>query len=58
MWRDSRAIDGKRGGLHGYYYIINNLIRNTINPKDGAASDINGYVRNVLAHFAPGGGQV
>ena len=27
----------------------------TINPKDGAASDLNGYVRNVLARFTPGG---
>jgi len=55
MWRDSRSTDGKRSGLHSYYYILNNLIRNTINPKDGAASDINGYVRNVLARFALGG---
>jgi hypothetical protein len=55
MWRDSRIPDGKRSGLHSFYYILNNLIRNTINPKDGAASDINGYVRNVLARFAPGG---
>jgi hypothetical protein len=55
LWRDSRAPDGKRSGLHSYYYILNNLIRNTINPKDRTASDINGYVRNVLARFAPGG---
>jgi hypothetical protein len=55
MWRDSRAADSKRSGLHSYYYILNNLIRNTINPKDGAASDFNGYVTNVLAHFGPGG---
>jgi hypothetical protein len=55
MWRDSRAADGKRSGLQSYYYILNNLIRNTFNPKDGAASDINGYVRNVLACFALGG---
>jgi hypothetical protein len=41
--------------LHSYYYILNNLIRNTINLKDIAALDINGYVRNVLAHFALGG---
>jgi hypothetical protein len=34
---------------------MNNIVRSTINPKDGAASDINGYVRNVLARFAPGG---
>jgi hypothetical protein len=55
MWRDSRAVDGKRSGLDSYYYILNNLIRNTINPKDGVVSDINGYVRNVLARFAPRG---
>ena len=55
MWRDSRTADGKRSGPHSYYYILNNLIKNTINAKDGAASDINGYVRNVLARFALGG---
>jgi hypothetical protein len=55
MWKDSKVADGKRSGLHNYYYILNNLIRNTINPKDGATSDINGYVRNVLARFAPEG---
>ena len=31
------------------------MIRHTINPKDGAASDLNGFVRNVLARFAPRG---
>jgi hypothetical protein len=55
MWRDSRVAYGKRSGLHSYYYILNNLIRNTINPKDGATLDINGYVRNVLARFSLGG---
>jgi hypothetical protein len=53
MWRDRRIADGKRSGLHIFYYILNNLIRNTINPKDGVALDINGYVRTVLAR---GGG--
>jgi len=52
MWRDRRIADGKRSHLHSFYYILNNLIRNTINPKNGATSDINGYVRNVLARFA------
>jgi hypothetical protein len=33
MWRDSRAADGKRSGLHSYYYILNNLIRNTAIPS-------------------------
>jgi hypothetical protein len=55
LWRDPRATNGKRSGLESFYYVMNNLIRNTINPKDGAASDINGYVRNALARFALGG---
>ena len=54
MWIDRRRADGKVSGLKSYYYILNNLIRHTINPKDGAASDLNGYVRNVLARFALG----
>ena len=52
---DRRSADGKVSGLKSYYYILNNLIRYTINLKDGAASDLNGYVRNVLARFAPRG---
>ena len=55
MWIDRRGADGKVSGLQSYYYILNNLIKHTINPKDGAASDLNGYVRNVLARFAFGG---
>ena len=53
MWIDRRSADGKVSGLKSYYYIMNNLIRHTINSKDGAASDLNGYVRNVLARFSP-----
>ena len=55
MYLDSRSIDGKVKGLKSFYYILNNLIRHTINLKDGATSDLNGYVRNVLARFAPRG---
>ena len=55
MWINRRSADGKASGLKSYYYILNNLIRHTINPKDGAASDLNFYIRNVLARFAPGG---
>jgi hypothetical protein len=54
LWRNPRKADGK-SGLKSFYYVMNNLIRNTINPKDGATSDINGYVRNVLAYFLDGG---
>jgi len=49
MWEDKRQADRKRSGLKSYFYILNNIIRATINPKDGAASDVHGYVRNVLA---------
>jgi hypothetical protein len=42
IWRDPRIADGRRSGLQSFYYVMNNLIRSTINPKDGAASDING----------------
>jgi len=55
MYIDRRSIDGKIKGLKSFYYILNNLIRHTIKPKDGAASDLNGFVRNVLARFAPSG---
>ena len=55
MWIDRRNVDRKVSGLKSCYYILNNLIRYTINPKDGAASDLNGYVRNMLARFAPRG---
>jgi hypothetical protein len=54
MWRHPHIADGRRSGLQSFYYVMNNLIRSTINPKDGAASDINGYVRNVLAHLLDG----
>ena len=55
MWIDRRGADGKVSGLQSCYYILNNLIRYTINPKGGAALDLNWYVRNVLARFAPRG---
>jgi hypothetical protein len=36
-----------------YYYIMNNLIRSTLNPKDNA-TDLNGYITNVLSRFPDG----
>jgi len=55
MWINRRDADGKVSVLQSYYYILNNVIKHTINPKDGTTSDLNGYVRNVLARFAPRG---
>ena len=54
-WIDRRSANGKVSGLQSYCYILNNLIRHTINPKDGATLDLNGHVRNVLARFSPRG---
>lgn len=51
----SQVADGKRSGLDSFYYIMNNIVTSAINPKDGVASYINGYVRNMLARFALGG---
>ena len=36
MLIDRRSADGKVSGLKSYYYILNNLNRHTINPKDEA----------------------
>jgi hypothetical protein len=55
MYLDGISTDGKVKGLKSFYYILNNLIRHTINLKDGATSNLNGYVRNVLTRFALGG---
>lgn len=53
IWKNLDKM-GKRVALHSLYYVMNNMIRNTINPKDEGASDINGYVRNMLARFPNG----
>jgi hypothetical protein len=55
MYLDGRSADGNVKGLKSFYYILNNFIRHTINLKDGATLDLNGYVRNVLTRFALGG---
>jgi hypothetical protein len=55
VWKDPHGDDvGKSRGLKGVYYVMNNIIRNTINPKDGGASDVNGFVRDLLSHFPNG----
>ena len=35
MWIDRRGADHRVSVLQSYYYILNNLIRHTINPKGG-----------------------
>jgi hypothetical protein len=47
MYLDGKSANGKVKGLKIFYYILNILIKHTINRKDGATS--------VLARFAPSG---
>jgi hypothetical protein len=55
MWeeQDLAIPDWSRTVLKSLYYIMNNLIRVTINPKDNA-TDLNGYITNVLSRFPDG----
>jgi hypothetical protein len=55
MWEDQDLAvpDWSRAKLKSLYYIMNNLIRVTINPKDNA-TDLNGYITNVLSRFSDG----
>jgi hypothetical protein len=53
MWEDPDKAGGRRTRLKSYYYIMNNLIRSTLNPKDNA-TDLNGYITNVLSRFLDG----
>jgi hypothetical protein len=55
MWeeQDLAILDWSRTKLKSLYYIMNNLIRVTINPKDNA-TDLNGYITNVLSKFLDG----
>jgi hypothetical protein len=54
MWEEQgRVPDWSRTKLKSLYYIMNNLIRTTINPKDNA-TDLNGYITNVLSRFPNG----
>jgi hypothetical protein len=46
VWDDPSRADGRRTGLKGFYYTMNNLFRITLNPKD-SATDLNGYITNV-----------
>jgi hypothetical protein len=55
MWQDQDLSrpDWSRTKLKSLYYIMNNLIRCTLNPKDNA-TDLNGYITNVLSRFPDG----
>jgi len=52
MWENQNLAvpDWSRTKLKSFYYIMNNLFRITLNPKDNA-TDLNGYITNVLSRF-------
>jgi hypothetical protein len=52
MWEDQDLAvpDWSKTKLKSFYYIMHNLFRNTLNPKDNA-TDLNGYITNVLSRF-------
>ena len=46
--------DGRTVGLKSFYYAMNNLFRETINPKVGDSTSLRKYAKNLLARMAPG----
>jgi hypothetical protein len=46
--------DGKTVGLKPFYYAMNNLFRETINPKEGDCTSLRKFATNLLARMAPG----
>jgi len=53
MWEDPTQVNNRRTGLKSFYYVMNNLIKMTLNPKDNA-TDLNGHITNVLSRFPEG----
>jgi len=53
MWEDPTQVNNRRTRLKSFYYVMNNLIRMTLNPKDNA-TDLNGHITNVLSRFPEG----
>ena len=46
--------NGKIVGLQSFYYAMNNLFRDTINPKGGDSTSLRKYAKNLLARMALG----
>jgi len=40
--------DGRTVGLKSFYYTMNNLFRETINPKVGDSTSLRKYAKNLL----------
>ncbi|XP_066324042.1 uncharacterized mitochondrial protein AtMg00810-like [Miscanthus floridulus] len=46
--------DGKTVGLKSFYYAMNNLFREIINPNGGDSTSLRKYAKNLLARMDPG----
>ena len=52
-YEDRRLADGRIVSLKSYYYVMNNLFRETINLKGGDSNHMNVYAKNLLTRLAP-----
>ena len=46
--------NGKIVGLKSFYYAMNNLFKETINPKGGDSTSLRKYAKNLLSRMAQG----
>lgn len=51
MYERHALADGLVKGLKSFYYILNNLFKQTTTPKGGAHTNLYGLTRNVLARM-------
>jgi hypothetical protein len=54
IYARKQFADGKTVGLKPFYYAMNNLFRETINPKEGDSTSLRKFATNLLARMAPG----
>ena len=52
-YEDMKLTDCRTVSLKSYYYVMNNLFRETINPKVGDSIQLNKYTQNLLSRMAP-----
>lgn len=55
IYENPKSADGFVKGLKSFYYVLNNLFRQTINPKGGSDSNLYAYVKNILARMGRDG---
>jgi hypothetical protein len=56
IYKEGYPADGANTNLKTYYYVLNNLIRNTIDPKIGDSLHLQHDAPKILIHFGANGG--